>query len=1142
MVRPSISAFLSLRQLSFICLLAIGFFANAQNLKCRWIPGQVADFPLDTLIIEASSIDVSPNSSFTFNQSLQTISIDSDADSVLVCYRYLSPEVFGDIFIRDLAQYEPSEGPRTVPTTSDDSEYELFNFGSDLNKSGYISRGVTFGNRQNLFVNSTLNLQMQGKLSDNMNIEAVITDQNIPYQPEGNTQQIRDFDNVYIKLYNERFDLTAGDIVLTNPFEDSYFLKYYKNVQGLQVNYKGKFGRWDTKSHLAASAAKGKFASIQVDAIEGAQGPYQLRGPNNERFIIVLANSEKVFLDGKQLERGFDRDYVIDYNLGQITFNANILITQFSIIRVDFEYSEQYYTRTSTSVAQSLHQEKWDIRFNYYSEKDNNAGTLGFQPSSNDLAILQAIGDNVSQAQISGTDSVGFDLNRILYRKLDTLDLDGDQQEIFEYSTNPDSAFFEVSFNEVGFGNGDYVLLSTTSNGRIFQWISPQGGVSQGNFQPTRQVPLPISKRMMSMALEHRFNKFESLTQEIAFSNQDKNLYSDLDDEDNEGIAWMGRVKSEGREVGNGYIFKSQLQWEFDQSNFNRIDRYRPILFDRDWDYSPDEQTARDLIVWFSSGVTKSTNQTMSYQLMRRDRPGAIDGWQHSATLNQKAGDFYYRSEHFLLKNQQVDLMSDWVRTSNDISYRNWNVIPGYSFSLDQNTLSQGDSILSTRMHYVANEFYLTNSDSAKSRFRMSYQKRKDQIPMGGQLEDFTSADNYIGNYAREFGLHSVGLTGTYRRVRDKQNETTDEWFNARASWDGKFFKENVSHRMTYQVGNVRELKREFIYVLVGGNQGTHAWRDENGDGIKDLNEFYEAVNPDEQQYAKFFTPTDDFITAFETRYQHVIDLQFPRNWADNGFPAAFLSNWSGQVSINTNFKTTSEDASKRLNPFNIRSSSDEVIYAANRWRYTTYYNRNRNGLGWEGSFSKSERKQLLSNGFELSEFKDWISTVRWRFNQEYTVQVRNQWGRQNNLSDFLENRNVRIRSFGMGPEFIWQPSTSFRFIGTYQYRERQNVLSEEPEESKLNEIEGTVTWNQSNKGNLQASLRWLDIEFQGIENTYSAYQLLEALRPGKNTTWRLNWQQTLGKGIQMTLQYNGRTSEGQAPIHTGTVVMTAFF
>ena len=54
------------------------------------------------------------------------------------------------------------------------------------------------------------------------------------------------------------------------------------------------------------------------------------------------------------MERGFDRDYVIDYNLGEITFNNHIVITQFTIIRVDFEYAEQFYSRSNLSAFQSI--------------------------------------------------------------------------------------------------------------------------------------------------------------------------------------------------------------------------------------------------------------------------------------------------------------------------------------------------------------------------------------------------------------------------------------------------------------------------------------------------------------------------------------------------------------------------------------------------------------------------------------------------------------------------------------------------------------------------------------------------------------------------------------------------------------------
>src|SRR5690606_21821283 len=219
---------------------------------------------------------------------------------------------------------------------------EVFNFkeeifpSNNLNKSGSLTRGISFGNTQNVFVNSSLNLQMDGQLTDGLNIRASITDQNVPFQPEGNTQQLQDFDNVLVALSNDKMSLSAGDVLLQE--RQSEFLRYRKNVQGLLfTTYYAMNGHCTASTPAGASIAKGKFASTQLEVLEGVSGPYRIRGPQNERFVIVMANSEKVFLDGKQLQRGFNYDYVIDYNQGEITFTPNVIITAYSRVRIDFE-------------------------------------------------------------------------------------------------------------------------------------------------------------------------------------------------------------------------------------------------------------------------------------------------------------------------------------------------------------------------------------------------------------------------------------------------------------------------------------------------------------------------------------------------------------------------------------------------------------------------------------------------------------------------------------------------------------------------------------------------------------------------------------------------------------------------------------
>ena len=174
-------------------------------------------------------------------------------DSLIINYRVYPDFLTNKYRLYDSRIIVNSTGAldKAVSLSTQDRRKPITPF-SGLNVSGSILRGVTTGNNQNSTLNSALDLQVSGKLNDRVTLRASIQDANVPSQQGGFSQNLDEFDQIFIELFTDNWNIRAGDINLQNS--DSYFGQFTKKIQGLAV--KGTLNHSETvKTDLFASGA-----------------------------------------------------------------------------------------------------------------------------------------------------------------------------------------------------------------------------------------------------------------------------------------------------------------------------------------------------------------------------------------------------------------------------------------------------------------------------------------------------------------------------------------------------------------------------------------------------------------------------------------------------------------------------------------------------------------------------------------------------------------------------------------------------------------------------------------------------------------------------------------------------------------------
>ncbi|WP_053976883.1 hypothetical protein [Mangrovimonas xylaniphaga] len=1132
--------------LSVICLF-LSFCAFAQELPSHYRTKKLAvrdTVQIDTVSINSSrflvktKLNIPVDSSFysiDFSKALLVFKKPIETDTIVVDYLRFPDFMTRRYFqLDDKIIVEDTKDMQRLYKLQQSTVEKTFTPFEGLSTSGSISRGVTIGNNQNSVLNSELDLQISGKLSDKVSLRASIQDANIPLQESGYSQRLDEFDQVFIELMSDRWNIRAGDIDLGTT--NTYFGNFSKRVQGLLVN--ANLEHPNSKTNLFASGAlvRGQFTTSKFTAEEGNQGPYKLRGPNNELFVLIVSGSETVYVNGVPVERGENKDYIIDYNAGEIIFNSTYPITSEMRITVDYQFSDRNYSRFIVFGGGAHETEKLKIGASVYSEVDAKNQPLQQNLSDDQKEILSNAGDDNSLMVAPSAIPETYSENRILYRKEIV-----DGEEIYVFSSNPDDELYSVKFTLVGDNQGNYILVSSDAISNIYEYVAPINGVPQGNYEPVVKLIAPTKLQLAVVNASYQPTDKTDIYFEVAGSKNDENLFSTLDDGNNDGFAAKLKVKQALVKTDSLWNLNVFVDGDIIQKNFKTIQRLYYAEFNRDWNL--EDPLGNQSLLTAGAELLHSKKGTANYRFEHLNFYENFNGNKHNVFANLYLNRWSIYSNSSFLDNRSSLTTSTFLRSFNRFTYSFKKQWVGAKFAIEDNEQRERatDELTNLSQRFTAYEVFTGVGDSTGVFVELGYKHRVNDSLRENRITKVSHSNTYyLKSKLIQNSNTNLGVYVNYRNLKSVDAEVEDEQsLNSRVVFNQKLFNQIVLWNTIYETNSGTLPQQDFTYVEVEPGQGSYKWIDYNDNGVQELNEFEIAQFQDEGEFIRVLLPNQVFVKTHQNRLSQTLTLN-PAQWSvEEKGTKKFLSHFYNQTSFLIDGKNRREGGEFNLNPF--VTEEDDLLALSQSIRNVLFFNRGKQRYTTSYTFLNNRNRTVLSIGFQENKLKSHQLNFNHKFAKSWLFNFQNSVGTNESLSENYSSRNYEIEEVRCHPKLSYLFNENARFDVFYQYTTKENAIGG-METLAQNNYGLSFTYNKAQKVSLTGELNMFQNTFEGNLNTPVSYQILEGLQPGKNFTWTLLAQKKLTKFLDLNLNYFGRKTETSKTIHTGTVQLKAYF
>jgi len=978
-----------------------------------------------------------------------------------------------------------------------------------LQTQGSITRAINAGNQQSLVMISGLDLKIEGKLSKNVRLKAVLSDDNLPQAYAGISQSYKEFDRIYMQLSAPDWTATAGDLLLNE--KENYFLKFTRKTQGLSLNYR----RRQSSMQVTGAYVEGRFAINRFQGVEGNQGPYALKGNEGEPYIFVIPQSEKVYVNGQLLQSGENHDYIIDYETAELRFNPSFSINQNQRIVVEFNYSNQQYVRYLNYNKYSRAGEKFEWTLSTFTEGDVKTQTLLYDLTEQQVEILKNAGDDPKKLWVLAAVPSIYDEHKILYKKIEN-----GEDFYFEYSPEEQADLYEVKFSYVGKNQGDYRIAEVVATGKIYEYV----GENNGDYIPYIKLTPPQNKKYIGFVAVYTPGEKTYLKLNTLLNHTDKNLFSSLDNTNDTGGAlhldWRQGIWQKGNKS-----LKVNLLYDFVCQNFEALDPYRSPEFNRLWqvDTVYGKQHLLDFNLLYQ--VKNSSLQSGYRYFSMRD---SIQTGQFFANLsiNRKKWQSHTQID---VTGRNAEAQLSAVNFNQLLNYH----LPHHDLTaevrFENRDQSQAGRLDSLNYQYQYAGIKYAKTDTLRWAYELSYRREMNDSVVDNRWQNVQVMDNLGIRLKQRYQTGQWQIFGLYRHSQYKKYDSVKDYLNLQATWRQSYFNKLINSSLKIESFNGNTLRDEVVFVETPPGQGVYEWHDYNGNGIKEINEFEVAVFSDQANYIRVVLPSKNYVPTLNNNFSATLNFNFGI-WQKRHF----LRHIFGVIRYQSKNEVPQDDHS-----FFSFSSGDESLSQQKLYQQDWFYNRAQDKYHVHFIYQNIEQKQLLLVGaqahrvarYEL-QTKHRLGGVVWKqkFSSEET----------DHQSENYTQKNYLLQTQSVEEGLLWRFDKQKHFYVFGNYREKENLSGDE----YLQMYKAGVNYflQTSHQNSLHLDLEYIDNMMQGDAYSPVAFQMLEGLQTGKNVVFKMMFQKKLNSYLDLNWHYNFRIAENHAAIHTGGVQLKMIF